>query len=204
MTKSISDSYNVRRPGICIHVIWNLDPFSTCLYHFTLFVFFLFPSTLSSLSGNKYFNSDKRNMNNSLLLVVRFNSLLVKGKVGCYFWVFSKLTSGLISTKTNIMPAKLRTSITNSCLSQRPRGRKRRSAAPYLLELRVQIPPGAWIAVYCECCQLEVSATGWSLVQRIPTKCDVSECHLETSTRTPRPIRALAQWKMLQKMLWEL
>jgi hypothetical protein len=26
------------------------------------------------------------------------------------------------------------------------------------------------------CCQVEVSATGWSLVQRSPTDCGVSEC----------------------------
>ena len=31
------------------------------------------------------------------------------------------------------------------------------------------------------CCQVEVSATGRSLVQRIPTECGVSECDLETS-----------------------
>ena len=28
-------------------------------------------------------------------------------------------------------------------------------------------------------CQAEVSATGWSLVQRIPTECGVSECDCE-------------------------
>jgi hypothetical protein len=31
------------------------------------------------------------------------------------------------------------------------------------------------------CCQVEVSATGWSLVQRSPTDCGVSECDRETS-----------------------
>jgi hypothetical protein len=30
------------------------------------------------------------------------------------------------------------------------------------------------------CCQLEVSATGWFLVQRSPTECGVSECDRET------------------------
>jgi len=29
-------------------------------------------------------------------------------------------------------------------------------------------------------CQLEVSATGWSLDQRSPTRCVVSECARET------------------------
>jgi hypothetical protein len=30
--------------------------------------------------------------------------------------------------------------------------------------------------VRCKCCQVEVSATGRSLVQRSPTECDVSLC----------------------------
>ena len=38
------------------------------------------------------------------------------------------------------------------------------------------------------CCQVEVSATGRSLVQRSPTECGVSECDVETLTmRKPRP-----------------
>jgi len=40
------------------------------------------------------------------------------------------------------------------------------------------------------CCEVEVSATGRSLVQRSPTECVVSECDVETSTmRRPRPNR---------------
>jgi hypothetical protein len=31
------------------------------------------------------------------------------------------------------------------------------------------------------CCQVEVSATIWSLVQRSPTECGVSECDREAS-----------------------
>ena len=31
------------------------------------------------------------------------------------------------------------------------------------------------------CCQVEVSASDWSLIQRIPTDCGVSECHCGTS-----------------------
>jgi hypothetical protein len=30
-------------------------------------------------------------------------------------------------------------------------------------------------------CQVEISATGWSLVQRSPTECGVSECDRESS-----------------------
>jgi len=39
------------------------------------------------------------------------------------------------------------------------------------------------------CCQVEVSATGRSLVWRSHTECGVSECDLETSTMK-RPISA--------------
>jgi hypothetical protein len=31
------------------------------------------------------------------------------------------------------------------------------------------------------CCQVQVSATGWSLVQRSPAECGVSECDREAS-----------------------
>jgi hypothetical protein len=41
-------------------------------------------------------------------------------------------------------------------------------------------------------CQVEVSASGWSLVQRSPTECGVSEYDLETlRLRRPRPTRAI-------------
>ena len=42
------------------------------------------------------------------------------------------------------------------------------------------------------CCQVKVSATGRSLVQRGPTECGVTECDHEASTiRRPRPTRAV-------------
>jgi hypothetical protein len=42
------------------------------------------------------------------------------------------------------------------------------------------------------CCQVDVSATGRSLVQRSHTECGVSGCYLETSTvRRSRPTRAV-------------
>jgi hypothetical protein len=40
------------------------------------------------------------------------------------------------------------------CRSQWPRGLRRGSAAASLLGLRVRIPPGAWMSVFCECCVL--------------------------------------------------
>jgi hypothetical protein len=48
------------------------------------------------------------------------------------------------------------------------------------------------------CCQVEVSATSWSLVQRSPTECGVSNvCDRETSTKRggPGPYRAVEQKK---------
>jgi hypothetical protein len=33
------------------------------------------------------------------------------------------------------------------------------------------------------CCQVEVSATGWSLVQRSPTECGVPECVIVNSRK---------------------
>ena len=40
------------------------------------------------------------------------------------------------------------------CRSQWPHGLRRRSAAARLLRSWVQIPPGAWMFVCCECCML--------------------------------------------------
>jgi hypothetical protein len=49
------------------------------------------------------------------------------------------------------------------------------------------------------CCQVEVSATSWSLVQRSPTKCGVSEYDREASImrrrRPPRGCRAIEKNK---------
>ena len=51
-----------------------------------------------------------------------------------------------------------------------------RSAASRLLGLLAQIPPGAWMRVLYVCCQVEVCATSWSLVQRSAADCGVSFC----------------------------
>ena len=57
--------------------------------------------------------------------------------------------------------------------SQWPWGPRPGSAAIRLLGLWVGIPLGAWMShVSIVRCQVEVSASGRSLVQRIPTKCD--------------------------------
>ena len=66
------------------------------------------------------------------------------------------------------------------------RGQRRRSAAVRMLGLRVRILPKTWTFVSCKCCVF--IRTGRFLIQRSPTKCGVSECDLETSTRKrPRP-----------------
>jgi len=84
-----------------------------------------------------------------------------------------------------------------------PRGLRRVSATAHLLGLRVRIPPEAWLFVSCECCvcfQIEVSATGRSLVQRGRTEWGVSNCDFETWTmRRRRPTAALEPWKKMTK-----
>jgi hypothetical protein len=74
--------------------------------------------------------------------------------------------------------------------SQWPCGLRRLSAAARLLGLRVPISPGhgCLSLVSVVCCQVEVSASGLSLVQRSPTICGVSECDREVSIlRRPWP-----------------
>jgi hypothetical protein len=73
---------------------------------------------------------------------------------------------------------------------QWPSGLRRGSAADRLLRLLVRIPPGhgCFSVVSVVCCQVEVSATGWSLVQRSPTDCGVSLCVIK---RNNNPLHLL-------------
>jgi hypothetical protein len=52
-------------------------------------------------------------------------------------------------------------------------------------------PPATWIYVsYVVCCEVEISATCWSLVQGSSTECGVPECDYEASImRRPWPIK---------------
>jgi hypothetical protein len=50
------------------------------------------------------------------------------------------------------------------------------------------------------CCQVEVSVTSWSLVQRSPTDCGASLCGLETS-RMRRPWPTLGRSATAKKIL---
>jgi hypothetical protein len=52
------------------------------------------------------------------------------------------------------------------------------------------------------CCQLELCATGWSFIQRSPTKCDVPECDLENSARRPTPTSAVKTGTISQYSKW--
>jgi hypothetical protein len=52
------------------------------------------------------------------------------------------------------------------------------------------------LVIVVVCCQVEVSATDRSLVQRSPTESGVPECDLGTSTMTrPGTIRDVEPWK---------
>jgi len=48
------------------------------------------------------------------------------------------------------------------------------------------------------CCQVEVSVTDRSLIQRIPTECSVSECDRGTSLRRPGPTLEPEENKMFK------
>ena len=66
---------------------------------------------------------------------------------------------------------------------------RRGSANARLLGQWVRIPSKAWMSVCCECvcCQVEVSASDWSLVRRSPTQCVcvcVRACDREASIMT--------------------
>jgi hypothetical protein len=66
--------------------------------------------------------------------------------------------------------------------SQWPHGLKRGSTAARLLGLWSRIPLAAGMRVYCVVyCQVEVSASSWSLVLKNPTECSTSECDREVS-----------------------
>ena len=77
--------------------------------------------------------------------------------------------------------------------SQWQRGLRRWSTVARLLGLQVLIPRMALSLASVVCCQVEVSASGSSLVLRSATECGVSECDLETSQRRPGPTRGVEQ-----------
>ena len=65
---------------------------------------------------------------------------------------------------------------------------------------RFPVPPGVVSVV---CCQVEVSASGWSLVQRSPTECVVSEYDLEALIKGPWPTKGRRVFKkILRNKSW--
>jgi hypothetical protein len=56
-----------------------------------------------------------------------------------------------------------------------------RGKPPDRQEKKSRLGHGCLSVVSVVCCQVEVSATSWSLVQRSPTECGVSECYREAS-----------------------
>ena len=84
------------------------------------------------------------------------------------------------------------------CRSQRPRGLRRGSAAARLLGWRVFILPGGHgclSVVSVVSCQVVVSASDRSFVQRSPTECGASECDHEFSIlRRPCPTGGVVPW----------
>ena len=85
------------------------------------------------------------------------------------------MASNIRRFSISLKPSYFCLALTMPCRSQWPRGLRRSSAAVHLLRSWVRIPPGAWMFfVSVVFCQVEVSATSWSFVQRSHTNCGVS------------------------------
>ena len=94
-------------------------------------------------------------------------------------------------------PVGFETAVPASGGSQLPLDLRRESAAARLLEMRVRIPPGAWMSVSYECCVLSRRALCVGLITRpeCRTECGVSECDLETwIIRKLWTTRVVAPW----------
>jgi hypothetical protein len=96
----------------------------------------------------------------------------------------------------HIPKIRIRYSINTNRRSQWPPGLRRRSAAVRLLGLWVRIPPGhgCLSLVNVVCCQVQVSASGWALVQRSLADCGVSKMSVILKPRQwgPGPLGAVA------------
>jgi hypothetical protein len=97
---------------------------------------------------------------------------LKRSKINRY-WVKTGL---LAAAKRNIWKYQLPRHYVNAGPSGRAVYLIRGSKAPRVLRSWVRIPRrhGCLYVVRVVCCQVEVSATGWSLVQRSPTDCGTS------------------------------
>jgi hypothetical protein len=64
----------------------------------------------------------------------------------------------------------------------------------------VSIPAGDLDACCCECCQVDVCVSSWSLVQRSSTESGVSECDTEPQQRVCRGSLGLSNHVNRHKM----
>ena len=92
--------------------------------------------------------------------------------------------------------------------SQWPRVLRRRSATARLLKLSVQIPPGAWMSVCCDCCVLSGRVLCDKLIPRTEEsyrlRC-VTVCALETSwMRRPCPNGGLLRQNLKKKHIYQI
>ena len=88
-------------------------------------------------------------------------------------------------------------------------GLKRRSAAARLLGLRVRIPPGAWMAVCCECCVLSRGVLCVGLIPRPEESCRVwCDCVWSWGFDNEEVLAhwgAVAQWKgKIRYFMWRV
>ena len=109
--------------------------------------------------------------------------LYLQDYTGMHGQQYTKFYKNFESADTNLLVLKLQLRrdfviLTFQCRSQWPRGLRRRSVAARLLKLWVRTPPGhgCLSVVIVVCCQIQNSATSWSLIQRSPTDCSVRRC----------------------------
>jgi hypothetical protein len=96
--------------------------------------------------------------------------------ISIYLWVNAASQPGRTTSTSSWRQKNKPCLMWSLCRSWWLRGLRRKSVAAWLLGSLVRIPLGAWMFVSCVymlCCpvQVEISATGWSLVQRSPTMC---------------------------------
>ena len=120
------------------------------------------------------------------------------------FTIPNCLTAGRLSaTKQDIFPWSSPYSLQfvglfyGGCRTQWPRGLRRESAAARFLGSRDRMPQrhGCLSLVIVEGCQVEVSAWGWSLIQRSPTECGVSVILKPRLWGGPGPMGAVEPWE---------
>ena len=180
------NTFSVKHTEMASHwnYVLNLSPFRGKVnWHRNIFRFVLF----CGVSHKSYQASRVRQRDIFHQMLILFLAWILSRRVHfCFCLSKSTLSSRCCKNWTFyfsflfcLAPFNLRIffQYTNLCRSQWPRGLRRRSSAARLLRLWVRFPPGAWMfVVRVVCCQVEVSATDWSLVQRSPTDCGASLC----------------------------